>query len=79
MTDSTGLEYNSSRFCYRCRVNGSVRKWKFIFRYSYSAFLCAPCVQELGGSALAREWLEQNARFSKTGALLFPDQNKVKP
>lgn len=48
--------------CYRCGINGNVKRWKFTFSYNKSAYICAPCCNELGGAINVVNWLEKNAK-----------------
>ena len=57
--------------CCRCGIsNGGPKRWKFRFRYSYSANVCSACVSELGSAALTKDWFERNAIFSEKGFLI---------
>lgn len=65
---NTPLDFK--KHCCKCGVNGSVRKWTFVFRYSFKAKLCLPCIESIGSPLLAKEWLEKNCLFDKTGNLI---------
>jgi len=57
------------QLCARCGKNGC-KKYKFVFSYCFSAYMCAPCINSIGSASLATEWLERHAIFSETGKLL---------
>lgn len=68
---NTGAQPHTGKTCVRRGINGSIRKYKFVFRRSYTARLCFPCIESLGGSANALVWLEQNAIFDSCGGVPF--------
>lgn len=68
---ATFEKYKGSSACARCGVcNGGPRRWKIRFAGNRSAYICAPCIERVGGSRAAVSWLERNAIFGATGKLL---------
>jgi hypothetical protein len=57
--------------CAHCGVNGTVKKFKLIFRYSYAAKCCFYCIEKLGGIENTRKWLEKHAQFNNNGQYWF--------
>jgi len=57
--------------CACCGVNGTVRKYTLVFKYSNSARCCYYCIEKLGGVENARMWLEQHALFNGKGEFWF--------
>jgi len=61
----------SKNACVKCGAsNGGAKRWKFFFSYNRSAYLCAPCVEQLGSTPEATAWLETNAIYDKTTGVL---------
>ena len=73
---NTGQEPYTGKTCCRCGINGGTKKYSFVFRYSYRAKMCYPCIEALGGSANALEWINLCATFGKSGELYFPQPAK---
>lgn len=62
--------YDKKR-CACCGINGTVRKYTLVFKYSNSAKCCYYCIEQLGGIENARTWLEQHAIFNTKGGFWF--------
>lgn len=57
--------------CAHCGVNGTVKKFSLVFKYSNSAKCCFYCIEKLGGIENTRAWLEGHARFNRFGQFWF--------
>lgn len=81
MTNIEHSEYKSTTYsgnvCAKCSVNGSVRKYTFVFRKRYKAKLCAPCIQTIGGSQHAADWLDKHVIFTALHKFYFSKHNKT--
>jgi len=60
-----------NKTCAHCGVNGIVKKFRIVFKYSNSAKCCFYCIEKLGGIKNMREWLEQHAHFNNLGQYWF--------
>lgn len=76
-TPNISRDLYDSKFCARCWVNGLIKKWRIVFKYSYSARCCGKCIDELGGVGETAEWLSKNASFDSKGNLYFPKNTGV--
>jgi hypothetical protein len=75
MTNYYPLENKSrgayeGKTCYRCGINGSIRKYNFVVKYSFKIRLCCFCIEKLGGSVGASQWAEENVIFNKEGKII---------
>jgi len=66
------------KYCPKCWTNGLIKKWRIVFKYSYSARCCGKCIDDLGGIGEAAEWLKKYATFDAKGNIYFPKKEEVK-
>jgi hypothetical protein len=79
MNNETGIKKERGNACAKCNAhNGGVKRWKVYFSYNRSAYLCAACIEFLGGNPASVEWLEQHAVYDKqTGKLVGFEKEAV--
>jgi len=70
-SEKTMTQIYDKKTCAHCRVNGTVKKFKLIFNYSYTAKCCYYCIEKLGGIESTRKWLEQNSHYNNKGQYWF--------
>jgi len=63
LIDSSNLR-NKNTTCARCGNGHGAKRWKYTLTGNRRCYLCAPCIHELGGSALALQWLESRIPFN---------------
>ena len=62
-TNILNLKSDERKLCTKCRLNGAIKKYKFICRGNVPKYLCHVCLKNFSSGAEALDWLNTNSTF----------------